>query len=453
MGNANFVDIKPRESENIKMREINKFWIGIDVGSVTVKIIYLFPDNKISIKKYVRHYGEPILLILNLLEEIPTDEIQGLSVTGSGGRFLSELLNINYINEIVAQAKANAVLYPHIRTVIEVGGEDAKLINLKDGREGLIEDFATNTLCAAGTGSFLDQQASRLGIDISDFGKFALKSKNPPRIAGRCTVFAKTDMIHLQQRATPTHDIVAGLCNALAMSFKSTICKGKKFLKPIAFEGGVAANQGMVRAFEDILVLERGELIIPEHFACLGAIGAAIVGKSNGKERVFFDFMKLLEQYTSMMNKVKSSSRLSPLKPKNKDFVEEKVNPVRSPYQFQGRHISYLTSKGIRPTQVLIGAYLGVDVGSLSTDLVLIDDNNNVLAKRYLPTAGKPIKAVCRGLEEIEKEIGDKVRIKGVSTTGSGRYLIGAFIGADIIKNEITSQARAAIDIDNNTAA
>ena len=450
MGNANFVDIKLRESVNRKMREINKFWIGIDVGSVTVKIIYLFPDNKISNKKYVRHHGEPIFLIFNLLEEIPVKEIQGISVTGSGGRFLSELLNITYINEIVAQAKANSFLYPYIRTVIEVGGEDAKLINLKDGRGGFIEDFATNTICAAGTGSFLDQQASRLGIDISDFGKFALKSKNPPRIAGRCTVFAKTDMIHLQQRATPTHDIVAGLCNALAMSFKSTICKGKKFLKPIAFEGGVAANQGMVRAFEDIIGLERGELIIPEHFACLGAIGAAIVGKSIGNKRDSFDFMKLQEQYTSMMNKEKSSSRLSPLKLKTKKFVEEKVHSIISHHQFQDTHPSYLTSNGIHPHHKLIDAYLGVDVGSLSTDLVLIDDNNNVLAKRYLPTAGKPIKAVCRGLEEIEKEIGDKVRIKGVSTTGSGRYLIGAFIGADIVKNEITSQARAAIDINKN---
>ena len=407
---------------------MNKFWIGIDVGSVTVKIIYLFPDNNISIKEYVRHHGEPISLILNLLEEIPAKEIQGISVTGSGGRFLSELLNINYINEIVTQAKANVVLYPYIRTVIEIGGEDAKLINLKDGKEGLIEDFAPNTLCAAGTGSFLDQQASRLKINISDFGKFALKSKNPPRIAGRCTVFAKTDMIHLQQRATPTHDIVAGLCNALAMSFKSTICKGKKFLKPIAFEGGVAANQGMVRAFEEIIGLERGELIIPEHFACLGAIGAAIVGKNIGKKRDSFDFKKLHEQYTTMMNKEKSLSKLSPLKLRSEKFVEE----------------------GISPPQALIDAYLGVDVGSLSTDLVLLDDNNNVLAKRYLPTAGKPIKAICRGFEEIEKEIGDKVRIKGVSATGSGRYLVGAFIGADIVKNEITSQARAAIDINKD---
>lgn len=436
-----------------KTREMKKFWIGIDVGSVTVKIIYLYSDNlsacsaqagKISIRKYLKHHGEPVSLVLNLLEEIPTEEIQGISVTGSGGRFLSELMNIDYINEIVAQAKANVFLYPHIRTVIEVGGEDAKLIILKEGKEGLIEDFATNTICAAGTGSFLDQQASRLGIDISDFGKLALKSKNPPRIAARCTVFAKTDMIHLQQRATPTYEIVAGLCNALARSFKTTICKGRKFLKPIAFEGGVAANQGMIKAFEDILGLERGELIIPEHFTYLGAIGAAIVGRSIKKERGSFDFEKLYEQCISMVNKEKTSSTLSPLRLKNREFNGGKIHPA-----LFGK-LTDTSKSEMCGAQKLIDVYLGVDVGSLSTDLVLIDDNSNILAKKYLPTSGKPIEVVCRGLQELEKEVGDKVRVKGVGTTGSGRQLIGAFIGADIIKNEITTQARAAIDIDKN---
>ena len=134
-----------------------------------------------------------------------------------------------------------------------------------------------NTICAAGTGSFLDQQANRLHLTIEEFSQLALKSKTPPRIAGRCSVFAKTDMIHLQQGATPDYDIVAGLCYALARNFKSNIGKGKNFIRPVSFQGGVAANAGMRKAFFDVLELKEEELIIPKHFASMGAIGAAFL--------------------------------------------------------------------------------------------------------------------------------------------------------------------------------
>ncbi|MHC4593270.1 MAG: BadF/BadG/BcrA/BcrD ATPase family protein, partial [Planctomycetota bacterium] len=160
-----------------------------------------------------------------------------------------------FVNEIVAQSRATAFLEPQVRTIIEVGGTESKLILVGRAEDGSprVEDFGMNAMCAAGTGSFLDQQASRLKVTIEEFSRLALKSERPPRVAGRCSVFAKSDMIHLQQQGTPDYDIIAGLCYAMARNFKSTIGMGKDFAKPIAFQGGVAANLGMVRAFADVL--------------------------------------------------------------------------------------------------------------------------------------------------------------------------------------------------------
>src|SRR5512146_360800 len=161
---------------------------------------------------------------------------------------------------------------------------EAKIIRLvPDSSLGgvKIEDFSMNTACAAGTGSFLDQQASRLHLTIEEFSEIALRSKTPPRVAGRCSVFAKSDMIHLQQIATPDYDIVAGLCFAMARNFKATVGKGKKFPTPLLFLGGVAANLGMRRAFRDVLKLQEHEMAVPDHFNTSGAIGSALLAVEN----------------------------------------------------------------------------------------------------------------------------------------------------------------------------
>lgn len=178
----------------------------------------------------------------------------------------------SYVNEIVSQATATSFFYPQVRTIIEIGGEDSKLIFLDKG--GRIKDFSLNSICAAGTGSFLEQQAERLGLTIEEFSELATKSDKPSKIAGRCSVFAKSDMIHLQQIATPVEDIIAGLCFALARNFKATMFKGRTVEQVVAFQGGVAANKGMVKAFKKILNID--EILIPEHFEVTGAIGAAI---------------------------------------------------------------------------------------------------------------------------------------------------------------------------------
>ncbi len=232
-------------------------------------------------------------------------------------------------------------------------------------------------------------------------------------------------MIHLQQVATPSYDIIAGLCFAVARNFKSTLGKGKPLLKPVIFQGGVAANAGMVRAFTEIYNLQPGELIIPKHHASMGAIGAVLYALESGKisaEKI--PLQKLEEYLESGLNDTQSLPRLT----------DKKHVLFKETWQLDG--------------QRNVKAWLGLDVGSLSTNVAIIDEKNNVLARRYLPTAGNPLEAIKKGLREVGDEIGHKIEIVAAGTTGSGRYLTGDFIGADTIQNEITCQATAAIHID-----
>lgn len=424
------------------VKRMEKIYLGMDVGSVSANTIILNGRGEVLEEHYTRIKGQPLKTVQGVLEEIlnriPSERVCNLSFTGTGGKLLSDLLRGHFVNEIIAQARAIQYFYPEIRTIIDIGGEDSKLIFIEEENGRFkIGDFSMNTLCAAGTGSFLDQQASRLGFTIEEFGELALKSKNPPRIAGRCSVFAKSDMIHLQQIATPDYDIVAGLCYALARNFKSNIGKGKNFIKPVSFQGGVAANVGMRKAFRDVLELSDGELIIPKHYASMGAIGAVLVTReSDLPDRAGKLSLTPLEDYLSH-----HQEREAPLQPlclaPNHAFTPPpsprlRVGPT-SPNKGEGNKIE---------------AYLGLDVGSISTNLVVIDKNKKVLSKRYLMTAGRPIEAVRTGLQEIGEEIGDRIEIKGVGTTGSGRYLTSDFVGADLVRNEITAQATAAVHID-----
>ncbi len=402
---------------------------GIDIGSISVKIVQL-DENRNAVRGfYRRHKGRPLVTLLEILRQIPASEISGITFTGSGSKVVSQALGKNFINEVTAAHLATQHFLKEAKTLIEIGGQDSKLIFFKNDSSGIpvLNDFSMNSLCAAGTGSFLDQQASRLGISIEEFGELALKSKRPPRIAGRCSVFAKTDMIHLQQKATPVEDILAGLCLGMARNFKGTVGKAKKFEKPIAFVGGVAANQGMVAAFESVLELEKGELVVPEFHQLFGAMGAAAYSMKNSSNGGLG--LADLERF------------LAEQKIEELGFEKLDYNAVKKIYG--NGNGNGLLKKGEKRK-----AYLGVDVGSISTNVVVMDEDKNVLAKRYLMTAGRPLNAVSQGLKEVGEEIGDQVEICGVCTTGSGRYLTGDFIGADVVKNEITAQARASVEID-----
>ena len=257
---------------------MKSYFLGVDVGSVSTNIVLLDENNKVIHKKYLRTQGRPIEVLkkglIDLKNELGDVLIKGVGTTGSGRHLASTILGADIVkNEITAHAVAAINFVPDVRTILEIGGQDSKIIILKDG---IVTDFAMNTVCAAGTGSFLDRQSDRLGIDIKEFGQYALKSKNPVRIAGRCAVFAESDMIHKQQLGHNQEDIINGLCVALVRNYLNNVGKGKNIKGPIVFQGGVAANIGIKKAFEDALGLE---VLVPEHHDVMGAIGAGLLAK------------------------------------------------------------------------------------------------------------------------------------------------------------------------------
>ncbi|NMA95399.1 MAG: 2-hydroxyglutaryl-CoA dehydratase [Clostridiales bacterium] len=262
------------------MNKTYNIYIGIDVGSVSTNLIVMDSDLNVIRKEYIRTQGRPIQILKESLEELsqnlPKDSIiAGVGCTGSGRELAGALVGADVIkNEITAHGIAALTFVPEVKTVIEIGGQDSKIIIIRDN---IVTDFAMNTVCAAGTGSFLDRQAARLNIPIEEFGNLALKSKSPVRIAGRCAVFAESDMVHKQQMGHGVEDIVKGLCVALVRNYLNNVGKGKEILPNVIFQGGVAANMGIKLAFEDALNLS---ITVPKHFDVMGALGAAILAKN-----------------------------------------------------------------------------------------------------------------------------------------------------------------------------
>jgi predicted CoA-substrate-specific enzyme activase len=410
--------------------------MGIDIGSVSLAVI----DDKLRLLEsiYERTRGQPIPVLIDVFESLEKDfpELCGAVCTGSGRDLIADIIGVDKENEIITQAKAVAYFHPEVRTVIEIGGQDSKLIFLeRDEKSGrtVIVDHALNEICAAGTGSFLDQQAYRLGISIDGFSNLAEKAEKSATIAGRCSVFAKSDMIHLQQEGTPQEEIIAGLCYALARNYISNLGKGRRFVKPVAFQGGVAANKGVVKAFEELLELKPGELIIPEHFKVMGAIGAAMMAS---------------ERRNDTPIKLQVAAEIL------RRYLAKKANEAGV------RHLRRLIHNGdgsassdkcpIFEKQQRSKVYMGVDVGAVSTNIVVLDENKKLLSIKYLMTEGNPIESVKKGLKEIGHEIKDLIEVEAVATTGSARYFIGDFVGADLVINEITAQTRATLEIDRN---
>ena len=256
-------------------------YLGIDVGSVTTKLALIDQTGKYVDSVMLKTAGTPVAAVQTGLQKlyekrITEYEVMGVGTTGSGRNLAGSLVGADVVkNDITAHAVAASVIVPGVQTILEIGGQDSKIIILRDG---IVTDFAMNTVCAAGTGSFLDHQASRLGVPIEEFGPTALKSSNPARIAGRCGVFAESDLIHKQQLGYPVEDLLYGLCQALVRNYLSNLALGKELLPVFSFQGGVASNTGMVKAFEEAL---NSEIVVPEQHQTMGAIGAAMLAMEN----------------------------------------------------------------------------------------------------------------------------------------------------------------------------
>ncbi len=252
-------------------------YLGIDIGSVTTKFAVLDKSDELITDLYLLTQGKPIemtqLGLKQIRQQLPEDvDICGVATTGSARYLAGVIVGADLVkNEITSHAVAALLHMPEVQTIIEIGGQDSKIIIIRDG---IVTDFGMNTVCAAGTGSFLDHQALRLDLTIEEFSRRALESKNPTRIAGRCTVFAESDMVHKQQVGHRTEDILYGLCQALVRNYLNNVGLGKTIQSPILFQGGVAFNQAIVKALQEELDTE---VIVPPHHEVMGAIGAALL--------------------------------------------------------------------------------------------------------------------------------------------------------------------------------
>lgn len=429
--------------------------LGLDVGTVSAKWVMVGPQGRLeamtvekggpaaeviplpresgramAVSGYRRIQGRPLGAARELLRElfavIEPSELDGAVVTGSAGKLVGLSLGLPVENEFKAAAVAVGTLYPGVENIFEMGGENSKYIRLSGERSvaGIV-DYETNGDCAAGTGSFMDQQASRLRFDIENVGDLVLSTERSPKIAGRCSVFAKSDMIHAQQKGYRPEEVLKGLCDAVARNFKSNIARGKDVRGRTAFIGGVALNSGVADALKRVFELPDESFFVPRECAYLGAAGAAIIAAGNGSG---LDAADLIERL-----KDPSSKRISEF-PSWRCLSRERVIFLRDridSYSFEGKTLP-------------VDAYLGIDVGSVSTNLALIDVGGRVIKEIYLRTRARPIEVVHGGLQEIAREVGGRVRIRGVGTTGSGRELIGELVGADTINDEITAHKTGA---------
>lgn len=256
-------------------------YLGVDIGSISTKGVIIDENNNIITSSYIWTEGNPkeaVKKLINILKkDLPNNyKIKGIGTTGSARKLIGLMLNANVVkNEITAHAIGTLSKHPDVKTILEIGGQDSKIILLNNG---IITNYAMNTLCAAGTGAFLSSQAKRLGIEVEDFGKYALKSKNPVKIAARCTVFAESDLVHKAQVGYSKEDIIAGLCKSIVLNYLNNVGKGKKIESPIVFQGGVSKNEGVVKYFKEIL---KEDIIVDENGHLMGALGIAILAKKN----------------------------------------------------------------------------------------------------------------------------------------------------------------------------
>ncbi|SPE26469.1 hypothetical protein SBA2_30134 [Acidobacteriia bacterium SbA2] len=499
--------------------------IGLDIGAVSLKLAAIgspsdeplfhslgdksltfyessfpagspFAGRPLILSRYRRIQGSPIQSTFDLLQELyeylPEENVEGIRVTGSGSQLLAKILGIYFENEFRAIAKGVRTFNPEVRTIFEIGGESSKYLRLDPeavGKHLGIVDYQTSGECAAGTGSFIDQQATRLLYSVEQVGEAACGASCAARIAGRCSVFAKTDMIHAQQKGYTTEQILRGLCDAVARNFKSGIVKGRAVVAPVAFIGAVALNAGISTALRETFKLGVNELVVPELYSWLGAAGAAMLEAEDWRKRSFKRIHQLRQheaakksfactEALSMKNvlllrdrvasagisdlksEISEQTRpagISDLKSQISNFKSQISNepqisnqPEREPSNGKsgssratGVGVSDLKSR----TSNKVEAYLGIDIGSVSTNLVVIDAAGNLLKEIYLPTQGRPIEVVDRGLKEIEAELGAWLDIRGVGTTGSGRELIGELVGADTVNDEITAHKTGAMHV------
>ena len=420
-----------------------QYYAGIDAGSVSLNCVVIDHNRKIVFEApYKRHFGrveeDTVTLVQELYRKFGEEPIRSISFTGNHGKMLSEKLGTFYEFESISQVIGVLCVVPEVRTIIALGGQDTALFQIGhlDGNWEL-DYFNTNGPCASGTGSFIDEQAQRLatslytnGQDVcqdhidkilADFIELGLKSDMPANVACRCTVFTKSDMIHLQNKGEKLENIIYGLHVGNAMNYMSTMVDNRQLEEPIVFIGGLSLNGLQVKAFESYF----SQLIVPPYNTSTGALGVALRALELGNEgRV--DLANLISSGSDQGLTVPVAPKLT-----LKKTLFQSTNQVK-------RQIFHRNTR----------AYLGIDIGSTTTKYALMNEDREIIHKEYVATQGRPIEVTKNLLEFIRNDLGERVEIVGTATTGSGRNVVGDFLNADLIIDEITAHARGAVKID-----
>lgn len=420
------------------------YYLGIDAGSVSLNGVVINERSEIMQElPYRRHLGRLEAGIQAIAEEVyerfGEENVQAVAFTGNHAQELSTQLGAFFEFETISQVLGAVHIEPRVRTIISMGGQDTSLFQLSHSSgEWELESFNTNGPCASGTGSFIDQQAQRLATAIydgqeslsqneidrvlKDFIELGLQSDHPANVACRCTVFTKSDMIHLQNKGETLEDIIYGLHVGNARNYMSTIVSNRTLEEPLLFVGGLSMNELQVRAFRSYFP----DLIVPRYNTSLGALGVALQALNQGVRNRF-----PVSAYRAMAGEDAELPLASPLRLKQTVFPED--NDV--------------DRRRLEPGTPV---YLGIDIGSTTTKYAVIDEKRRIVHKSYVHTRGKPIEVTQELLRTIRDELSDRICIRGVAATGSGRNVVGTFLNADLIIDEITAHARGAVEMDPN---
>ncbi|MCP4348794.1 MAG: CoA activase [Desulfobacterales bacterium] len=409
--------------------------LGIDVGSVSVSVAEINPEKEVIKTAYEFHHGNIAENLAKILDTFNLSRICGIASTTSTPSILK--VNRQYDNQVSIIAGTQH-FHNKIGTVLIVGGE--KFGALFFDEHGNYRKYKANTSCAAGTGSFLDQQAKRLNITgIEELSDIAFNNRDAvPKIASRCAVFAKTDLVHAQQQGYTLEEICDGLCCGLAKNIADTLFSGEEPNAPIIFTGGVSKNRAVVRHLQSII----RKKIITDETSLYGAIGA---GLNLLDELHLQPLMQINSADDILIHKISDRKYFyDPLELKLSvypDFIGVEK------YEYKGTEVDIYKSPD---TSQKYNVYLGIDIGSTSTKAVLTDKDNSVLAGFYTRTSGSPVQAVQNIFATIDNLVQTKkinLQIIGAGTTGSGRKFIGKLINSDIAVDEITAHARAACEL------
>ena len=444
-----------------------RYALGIDVGASSVKLaaVRCAPPGQAGAARLVwtarePHFGDASATLLGLLarlrDALGSRACEAIVATGSGAAALRDAcVAVSVLEDVPAITRGAVLLAPTARSVMEIGGQNGYFVAIESGRA---PEFAMNESCASGTGSFFEDQMSRLGMRIEDYSSVVSGARSVPRLSGRCAVFAKTDIIHRQQEGAPVEDILLGLCYAMVRSYKATVVRGLPVRPPVVLSGGAALNAGVVRAVREVFGLAEGELLASDELLFLQAAGAALEAAEGrrgaagaacdaaGAALEAVDAATAsareasgspLERLMSALARDRGATALPTLAPLPRVPLERGCG-----YDLVPESERELDASGLVPVT------LGIDVGSTSTDLVLLDGQGRIVEALYLRTGGDAAAAVRAGLAQLGERLGPAVRVVAVATTGSGRERMGRLVGADLVRDEITAQAAAAAKAD-----